>query len=481
VSEERIRADVLIAGGGVAGLSCGLALADLGLRVAVFEAADHLGGRAASWPDGVTGDVIDIGPHVLSTEHRNFIALLRRLGTAEDVNWQPEPFITLFDQGRLLRMRSPRWPVPLHGLRNLPLVLRSVSLAELLSNTRVAWRAARLNEDDTAALDNIDALYFLLTHGVRQRFIDWFWTPACLALLNVPLQRCSAAALMRVFRLMLGRSGYHFGFPAIGLSALYADGSRAGIEAAGGRVATSTRVDRVELRDGRFQCLVLADGRRVHSSCAVLAVPPAALSALALPKLPTVAQRFESSPYVSTMLWFDRRITRECFWARVWTPRDLNLDFYDLANIRGLPDDAPSLIACNAIHAHEATQWHDDAIVHRTLAEIAEFAPAAREARLRHVVVHRIPMAVPCPLPGTESLRPPNATPIEGLWVAGDWTGTALPCSMESAARSGHLAAEQVAAWFGRPLAIAIAPPETTGAVALLRRRASPEPALAGP
>ncbi|HJV61725.1 MAG TPA: FAD-dependent oxidoreductase, partial [Albitalea sp.] len=161
----------------------------------------------------------------------------------------------------------------------------------------------------------------------------------------------------------------------------------------------------------------------------------------------------------------------ERFWARVWTPHDLNMDFYDLANIRPVARDAPSVIASNAIHAHASMTLADDHIVMRTLVEIAQFAPEARRARLRHAVVHRIPMAVPCPLPGTESLRPPNLTPLHGVWIAGDWTRTALPASMESAARSGRLAAEQVAARLGRALAISKPPPETTGAIALLRHR----------
>lgn len=464
-------ADVLVAGGGVAGLACAQALSGLGLRVELFERAGHLGGRAASWTDEATGDVVDIGPHVISSEHHNFVALLRHLGTDRQIRWQPEPMITLLDRGRVLRMHSWRLPTPLQGLPNLRQALRCVGWADLLSNASLVMQAARLGELDTPALDRIDALSHLRAHGVTQRFIDWFWTPACMALLNVPLQRCSTAALMRVFRLMLGRSGYHFGFPTCGLSQLYALPCQAAIEGAGGRVHCGRGVERVLLRDGRCAGLRLADGQELQAACVVLALPPDALAALGLPWQPPALRRFEPSPYVSTMVWFDRRVTRERFWARVIGPQDLNLDFYDLANIRPGPEDAPSLVASNAIHAHEAWQRSDDWIVERTLQEIAEFAPLARQARVRHARVHRTPMAVPCPLPGTEVLRPANATPLEGVWLAGDWTATAVPASMESAARSGLLAAEAVAARHGVRLAFSRPAPETTGAVGLLRRR----------
>jgi 15-cis-phytoene desaturase len=460
---------VLVVGAGVAGLACALALADLGLAVTVLEQADHVGGRAASWTDRTTGDSVDIGPHVISTEHRNFVEMLQRLETADRVAWQPEPMITLYDHGKVLRMHSWKLPVPLQGLPNLRQALRCVSWADLLSNRAVVWQAARLDEAGTLALDRLDALRYLQGQGCSRRIIDWFWAPSCLALLNVPLQRCSAAALMRIFRLMLGRSGYHFGFPTCGLSDLWATPCVDAIRSAGGEVHCASRVARVLLREGRFSALRLADGREIGARCVVLAVPPDALSQLGLPWLPEATAHFEPSPYVSTMLWFDRRVTQERFWARIWAPGDLNMDFYDRANIGGLPPEAGSLIASNAIHAHEAAALDDARIVERTRQEVIDFAPEAARATVRHAVVHRIPLAIPCPLPGTEALRPPNRTPIPGVWIAGDWTDTQVPASMESATRSAHLAAEQVAARLGRPAAIAEPAPETTGAVELLR------------
>ena len=478
-----MRADVVIAGGGVAGLACGAALAGAGLRVVLAERDERLGGRAASWTDPVTGDAVDLGPHVITSEHRNFLALLERLGTAERVGWQRQPLLTLLDHGRRLRMRAPRWIPPLHALPNLPAALRCVGPRDLLSNARAGWRLARLDEPRSLTLDHEDALAWLRHHGVTPRFVEWFWRPATLALLNVPLEGCSAAALARVFRLMLGRSGYCFGFPRVGLAELFAPACRARIEAAGGAVLSGSPVRELVLDGPRFTGVVLDEGGRIDAACGVLALPPEALGALWPghgPEAPAWHGRFAPSPYVSTLLWFDRKLTRERFWARAWKRGDLNLDFYELANIRSADPSAPSLVASNAIHAHEAATWSDERIVEATWRELAEFAPAARGARLRHARVHRIPMAVPCPAPGTESLRPSAGTPWSGLWIAGDWTATGLPCSMESAARSAALAAEAVARSLGRELRLALAPPETSGLGGLLRPRrrggASPLP-----
>lgn len=483
--------DVAIAGGGLAGLACAAALARRGLRVAVCEASGVLGGRASSQVDAVTGDAVDIGPHVITTEHVNFLALLRELGTDAQVHWQRQPLITLLDTGlppahRVLRMRRCDWPAPLHALPNLPQALRAVGWADLLSGLRLGWQAARLDEAATLELDDRDALSHLQALGVSRRMIEWFWRSAMLALLNLPLEQCSAAAMMRVARLLMGRSGAHFGFPRIGLGELYVPGCVAAVAQAGGVVWTDARVQRVRLRDGRAAGMTLTDGRELHAATTVLALPPAQAAGLLLQEdgaapqslaahqgWGDLAERLRPVPYVCTLLWFDRPITQQRFWARVWKPGDLNTDFYDLARIRGdVPGPAaPSFLAVNAIDAHEALQWPDERIVAHTLQEIADFTPEVAAAQLRHARVHRVPMAVAAPTPGSERRRPPQHTTVPGLWLAGDWTRTGLPCSMESATRAGLLAAEGVLADRGTAAHLALPVPETAGLVGLLRQR----------
>ena len=467
--------DVVVVGAGVAGLRCALALADAGLRVTVLEATPHAGGRAGSWADGATGLQVDVGPHVVSSEHRNFLAMLDRLGQADQVQWQPSPVVTLLDRRGVLRMPSWRLPPPFHGVPLLPLALTRLSMRDALSHLRIAWRAARLDERATREYDHEDALALLRAMGVRPRAIEWFWRSALLALLNVPLEQCSATAALRVFRLMLGRSGWHFGFPRVGLAQLYVPGSCRAVLRSGGQVLFGARVQRLRLEQDRLVGLETADGRVLAARRCVLALPPQEMAALVAPEpalqgLATAARYFRPSPYQSTYIWFDRRITRERFWARTWSPQNLNTDFYDLANIRpGLAGEG-SVIACNAIGPQVRADWPDERIVEQTMREIEQFVPAARQARVLHTRVHRVAMAVPQPRPGTEGLRPPVGTAVDGLWIAGDWTDTALPCSMESAARSGALAAEAVLDDLDRPLRIAIDPPDTRGLVGLLRR-----------
>ena len=402
--------DVVIVGGGLAGLACGVALSDAGLRVTVVEREKRLGGRARSWTDASSGDEIDLGPHVLHSEYRNMLALLERLGTRDRVCWQPEKLIT-FSNGVVLRHR--RLPPPLSLLPDLALK-SGLSPRDLWSNNRPTWDAMRFNEADTPVLDSMTALDYLREAGVTPAMIDWFWAFACLAVLNVPLERCSAAALLRVHSQLIGHRRLHFGFPAVALAELFAPQAAKLI----GRVVTGQEVVKVEPR-----AVVLQDGSRIAADHVVSTVPP----------------QVEPSPYVSSYLWFDRKLTRERFWAQLGAQTRLNTDFYDLSNIRRGWAERPSLIASNIIYSHRAHAMSNEEIVAATQREIAGFAPEAAHARVVHAVVNRIPMVIPCPRPGSESARP-----APSISLAGDWTRTGLPCSMESAVCSGFMAAEEV-------------------------------------
>ncbi|MBC5785794.1 FAD-dependent oxidoreductase [Ramlibacter sp. USB13] len=466
--------DAVVVGAGVAGLFCAASLADAGVKVAVLEARADAGGRARSWHDATMGLEVDIGPHVLSSEHRQFVRMLRRLGTADQVQWQREPQVTLLDAGELLAVRNVRWTPPLHGLPNLPVALRRIGWRDAVSHWRVAWHAARANEESLRALDGIAALHWLRSLGVTTRAIDWFWRSALLALLNVPLEHCSAAAAMRVFRLMLGRSGYHFGFPTTGLSRLYVPACVGLVRERGSAFFTRSAVRNLEIENDRVAGVRLRDGKVLRAPWCVLALPPWNLAPLLartrsarLAGLAEAASRFLGAPYTSTVLALDRRVGELRFRARVWNPADFNTDFYDLANIRPELAGGGSVIACNAIGPHARLAWSDREVVARTMAELADCTPAARDARVLRACVHRIRAAIPQPRPGTETLRPPTRTGLQGLLLAGDWIATAVPCSMESAARSAALAAGAI---LGRELVLP--PPESYGFVGLLRKRA---------
>ena len=469
--------EVAIIGAGLAGLACAVTLADRGLRVTVLEKAAVAGGRAGSERDPVTADTVDLGPHIFMSEYRNMRAWLARLGTEQRIVWNGPHLHTLVDADTQVGARSYRLPPPLHFF---PSLLRTpqLSLRDLASNARVTWRAMRYGEDEVARLDAVDAEKYLRNSGVQPHLIQWYWATLSMSILNVPLERCSAGALFRFYRLMIGRNDLRLGFAGDGLADLFVPPALAALAAAGAQVRFNAEVAGVTRADARFS-LRLRSGESLTARACVAAVPPDSLYSL----LPDTwrqghagfrrLREFVPSPYISTYLWFDQKLTHARAWARIYAPEKLNCDSYDLSNIRLGWSARPSVIASNIVYSHRAQHLTDAEIVDATLRELTEIAPTIAQARLLHARVHRVPMAVPCPYPGTEHLRLSQATPVPNFYVAGDWTRTDLPASMESAVRAGLLAAEAVLhARAGAPRIVqAIAPSQ--GIVGLVRRAAT--------
>lgn len=462
-------ADVVVVGGGIAGLTAALALREAGLDVTLVERADHLGGRAASWTDPKTGDPVAIGPHVFVSYYPNLLRLLDRLGTRDRIVWHRREFLTFVEGRRRYVLRMSALPAPLHFMPSST-ADPAIGARDVLSNLGVSLLAMQLREEDVLRLDGVNASAFLRAMGVSETTLRRFWSFASMSIMNVPLELCSAGAIMRFYKHLIGTSGYCFGFPDGGLGDVFAPAAREHLERLGGRVLLRTGVTGFTGMATRVDGVTLDDGRRLRARHAVVAaLPPSALRTLARPEWVAEHEAFQElvhfqpCPYVSTQLWFDEKLTTLPFWARVYSPNDLNCDFYDLSNINRGWSERPSVIATNCIYSHRAAHLSDDEVIAATVRELAEFLPRAAKARVVHAAVNRVPMAIHCPFPGMERRRPPQRSPIHGLILAGDWTRTAMPSCMESAARSGWLAAEEVLRDAGVERTLAVPPPEIDG------------------
>jgi len=468
-----LQADVVIVGGGLSGLAAGAVLRGSDLRVLVLEAGDRLGGRARSWSDAHTGDIVDIGPHILHNYYCNMIALMQMLGTADQVYWDHAELTTLAMPKPPFTMRLRRLPPPFH-LMPAGLSIPHVSFADKLSNTRLGWLAMSATQADLRALDDISGEALITRMGVSRRFHDWAWTTAAMTVLNLPIEQCSAGALLRFVRQVIGHNDIRLGFATRGLADLFVPPAVAAIRAEGGEVLLNTRAAAIDVRDGVLRGVVLQDGRRIAARHCIAAVEPQALPALlpaqaGLPD-PAAIARLRPSPYISTYLWFAQKLTDKRCWGRMWSPTNLNYDFYDLSNIRAGWAGRPSVVASNIMFADRAAHLSDEQIVAATLGEIADYLPAAAQTPLLHSRVHRIPMGIVCCEPGTDRLRPAVTTRVPGLLVASDWVQTGVPLCMESAVRAAMLAAERIWSDIGQPRRLARELPEPEGLCALLRR-----------
>jgi zeta-carotene desaturase len=456
--------DVIVVGGGIAGVTCTSALVREGLRVLLLEREPVLGGRARSFTEPGTGDVLPIGPHVFLDNYANLLGLLELLGTLDRLVWDPDSRLTVADGAHAFEARLDRAPAPLHFLPAL-LGRAESSPLEIAANLPALLFALQVDENDVTALDSMDAASALRRLGVPERSLSSLWALMALAILNVPLERCSAGALFRFARFLLSRRGARFGYADRGLGDLFDEAASVFIRRAGGEVRTNTSVRAIlDTAVGRH-AVRLADGSTLEATELVLALPALALSELLPPAFsagaPELAglDRWEGVPYTSVFLWFDRKLTQRRMWARAFRPEDFGCDFYDLSNVYRGYAGRPSLIAANVIYSHRVLEFDDDRIAAGIAREVAEFLPAAREARVVRRSVQRIPLAIHAPFPGSERRRPATSAPVAGLFLAGDWTRTGLPSSMESAARSGWLAAEAVLERRGKPRSLARPPP----------------------
>jgi 15-cis-phytoene desaturase len=446
-----VETDVLIVGGGLAGITSAMGLLEQGYEVTLVERDERLGGRARSWRDEKTGDPVHIGPHIILSEYPNFLDLLDRLGNRNQIVWEEDRFVTVVDGQKQYPKRQSTWlPAP---FIYVPSELRddAYDQEDVLSNIPVLMYALQLDDDDIQRLDNVNAYALLKSFGVSEKFIDAVWRFTSRAIMNVPLEYCSAGALLNFYRYFVGYGSYEVGFPREGLGELFAPEAEDYLRNhENATLELETEVDELIHEGDRIHGAQLNDGRTVQADRTILG--------LTVPQLQTMIPRewsrnhdyfgelgyLEPCRYICPYLWFDRELTDLRFWARRYNYSDLNCDFYDLSNISPDVNDGNSLITSNIIYTDRLGDLSDEEIVRETRRELAEFLPEARDAELKHSVVNRVPLAIHSPFPGTQQRRPTPDTPVENLYLAGDWIDTGLPSSMESATKSGWMVTDAI-------------------------------------
>ena len=452
---KTLKTDVLIVGGGLAGITTAIGLRDSGLEVTLVEKESILGGRAVSWKDKTTGDTIHNGPHIVLSKYPNMFKLLELLGTRDKIAWQEKGhFITMVTGQEETPMTTDyKLPPPFHFARGV-FADKNLTMGDVLSTLPVTVYVTQLGEADILKLDNINASSFLRSFGVSEHMIQYYWAFICMAILNVPIELCSAGALVRFYAGLLGVADLQIGFPACGLTDLYVPQAEKLMREAGVKVLKNTGITRFTGNASEVTGVELADGRRIKAKYVISALTPNALRKTLRPewidsyKVFHELVHFHACPYLSTYLWFDKKLTDKAFWARSYNPNDLNCDFYDLANI--YPDMKGSLITTNCIYCHRAADMTDEEIIRETRRELGEYLPAALTAKMTHAVVNRIPMAIHCPYPGMEQRRPATVSPVKNLYLAGDWIGSGIPSCMENACLSGWRAAETILKTLGK-------------------------------
>jgi zeta-carotene desaturase len=481
---------VAVAGGGLAGLAAACALADAGFRVTLFEKRPFLGGRASSWEHPGTGEVVDNCQHVLFRVCTNLIEFYQRIGVADQIRWYDQ--MTFIEPGgRTSVMKSSPLPAPLHTAPSF-INFSFLSAADKFAIARALVPLTLTEQRDTGQ----SFQHWLDQHGQTKCAVERFWRPILISALSEELDLISISAAAQVVReSMKSPAARQMGVPTVPLTELY---NAAGdyIRARGGDLhfrqpiegftAHASRIQlqlrsREELQKEGAPPLSLRSlqGQGGDFDFLVLALPFDALDRV-LPQAPESVPireqitHFETAPITGIHLWFDRQISdldhavlldRTIQWmfhksrlqpmrtAGATEGRDEHArDGHDFSravkdqNIdQALTPAGGSYIELVVSSSRTLIDKSRAEIVDLALAEVREFFPAARTANLVKSTVIKELNATYSPRPGIDAHRPTAATGWPRVFLAGDWTATGWPATMEGAVRSGYFAAEALA------------------------------------
>jgi len=445
---------VAVIGGGLAGLAAGCALADTGLRVTVFERRPYVGGRASSYEHPGTGEVVDNCQHVLLGCCTNLIHFYEQLGIGGKIRWFVD-LVFMEPGGKSSRIKPSLLPAPFHNMPSF-LTASVLSLRDKLAIARAFMAMTRGPLPDDSS-ENFQQ--WLLRHGQTQRAIDHFWKVVLVSALNEDLDRISVRYAFQVFRESFLKSAEagKMGIPSVPLSDLY--GSAIGyIREHGGEVLLRASVTAINLRQQRVA--IASNTGEQEFDFAVLAAPfqnvatllPA--DAMAEP-LKQKLSHFDSSPITGIHLWFDREITS--LPHAVLLDRTIQWMFQKSKFLTAQRDNTGSYMELVVSASKSLVQKSREEIIEIALRELAEFFPIVKEAKLVKAAVIKEVYATYSILPGLDQYRPEAKTAWPNIFLAGDWTASGWPATMEGAIRSGYLAAEALMESAGSPKKFLIA------------------------
>jgi predicted NAD/FAD-binding protein len=457
--------DVLVVGGGWAGLTAAVRLTQRGARVLVLEARPRLGGRATAFEDQATGELVDNGQHVLFGCYSATFELLRDVGAIDNVRRETQLRVSMVDRnGRRSTLVCPQLPPPWHVLAGI-LEWDALSWADRFAALRVAaplklairqvaaeqesdgWRPSAATSSRSGARHALLAASpgetvenWLLRHGQTDRVRELLWRPLALAALNQPSERAAAPAFVRILAEMFGggSDSAAVALPVKPLHLMYAEPARAFVENRGGRVRTGAAAKVGVSDEGILD--VESAGERWRPRAVIAAVPWFALPTLfegraaRLAPILDAAARTASSPIATVNLWFDRQVLEEPF---LGLPGRTMQWVFDKRLVLG---DSSSHLSLVSSGADAIVGMGNDPLIAMAHGELLEALPAVRSARLLRATVVRERQATFSLAPG-QPARPSTDPGVRGLYLAGDWIDTGLPATIEGAVRSGSRAA----------------------------------------
>lgn len=456
-------APVIVVGGGLAGLAAAEALARCGRRVVLLERRRTLGGRATSYLDPGSGETIDFCQHVGLGCCTNFLDLMERLGLAD--RFRRDRTMYFFGRDGAARKLEPSrlLPAPLH----FATALDRLGYLSAADRRAIRWGLLQLVRNrfthcvDDGGLCMAD---WLRAAGQSDAAIRGFWEVVLVSALGETLDRVGVAPAQKVFRdaFFSNRGAGDVLVPLASLSELFSLATAA-LQSRGVEVLAATAAQQILFREGRAIGVRLADGRELAAATVVSAVPwrrfPELIPEAEQPRLTSVAaaRRLEASPITGVHLWYDRPLTRLPHAVLVDRVSQWVFNRGDLEESCDGPQRRLYYHQVVVSASRELAALPQEEAIRIIDSELKEVWPESRTAELVRWKLVTEREAVFTVAPGSDAWRPAQATEAPGLFVAGDWTATGWPATMEGAVRSGRLAAEAAIAAEGRAESLLVA------------------------
>ncbi|HEY7315397.1 MAG TPA: hydroxysqualene dehydroxylase HpnE [Gemmataceae bacterium] len=427
---------VAVIGAGLAGLAATTALAERGFAVTVLESRQRAGGRATSFTDAVRGQLIDTCQHVSMGCCTNFAHFCRTVGIDHLLRPQPMLWFMTPDR-RLSRFAAGPLPAPLHLVGSF---LRAHYLT-LTEKLRVAWGLACLSR--TPEDGDPPFLEWLIAHRQTPRTVTRFWGLVLTSALNESPERIGLRYARKVFLdgFLRHRRGFEVELPSVPLGRLYGEELRGWFARHGVDLKLGIAARRLHIEKGRVQGIGLRGGDWLSADWYVAAVPFDRLLDLlpdeVIEREPYFGnlRKLELSPITSVHVWYDRRVLHrphvvlvDCLGQWVFN--------------RGEVSAGEHYVQVVVSAARQFQGMGHEQVQRLILEEMARLFPDAARASVRRARVVMEQAATFSAVPGVDQWRPRQTSPLENLFVAGDWTNTGWPATMEGAVRSGYLAAE---------------------------------------
>ncbi|MBU1672296.1 MAG: FAD-dependent oxidoreductase [Actinobacteria bacterium] len=441
----------LVMGGGMSGLATAINLLDLGCEVTLIEADEIFGGRASSWLDS-DGDMIDNALHVFMPYYVNLLSFFDRLGISGNIVWKDSEFYYAQKGGRMAVLKFKRLPAPLHAVyafMNLLKDYREVPRWKVLASLGPMGLGVLLSMRDMEKTDRISMESFL-AKWTSLEVMRPLMEPAINGLTFTPSHQVSARVMLNWFlKMFVSAENSRIGFANGGLGEIWVDNCLEYIRRKGGQVALGKAVTAIEMEGGRVTGVKVNGSESMTADLYVSAMSPYSLRRVLPEKAFELAYfrnlwRFQYAPSLSIQIWYDRKLT------------DVDVTFFsndcvfntyaDLSNVLPHVFEGGTMFEMVISPADAVQGLPDQTIADLCLEQVKVVFPAARDAAVKKWRVVRERQGVYRPYPGMESFRPYQRSPIDNLYLTGDYTRTHVSSGgMEAAIWTANHTAELIA------------------------------------